>query len=73
MRLPTTKSKSNTSAQDHPKRTKPVPLSLHRSQQVAAQSKHQAVSAQTQVTSATKKTTSQQVSNKQRTDYDTVS
>ena len=43
-----------TSAQDHPKRTKPVPLSVHRSQQVAAQSKQQAVS-QTQVNPATKK------------------
>ena len=44
-----------TSAQDHPKRTKPVPLSEHRSQQVATQSKQQAVSTQTQVTPATKK------------------
>ena len=44
-----------TSAQDHPKRTKPVPLSVHRSQQVAIQSKQQVVSAQTRVTPATKK------------------
>ena len=44
-----------TSAQDHPKRTKSVPLSVHRSQQVAAQSKQQAVSAQTHITPVTKK------------------
>ena len=62
-----------TSVQDHPKRTKPVPLSVYRLQQVAAQSKQQAVSTQTPIIPATKKATSQQVSNKQRTDYDTVS
>ena len=44
-----------TSAQDHPKRTNQVPLSVHRSQQVATQSKQQTVSAQTPVTPVTKK------------------
>ena len=44
-----------TSAQDHPKRTKTVPLSVHRLQQVATQSKQQVASTQTQVTPATKK------------------
>ena len=46
-----------TSSQDHPKRTKPVPLYIHRSQQVDTQTKQQAVSAQTQVTTYAKKPT----------------
>ena len=59
------------STQDHLKKTKQVPLSIHRSQQMAAQSTQQVQSAQTH--STCQETTGQQVDKKQGTDYDTVS
>ena len=44
-----------TSSQDHPKKTRSLQLSVHRSQQVAIQSNEQAKSYQTHVTTSVKK------------------
>ena len=55
-----------TGMQDHPKKTKQAQPSVHRSQQVATQSKHQAETTQT------KETRGQQVNYKQGLDYDRI-
>ena len=62
-----------TSSQDHPKRTKPVPLYIHRSQQVATPNQTASSVCSNTSNHICQETNSRQVKNKQRTDSVKVS